>query len=372
MNGQIARKIDRWHQNAMDLCDRALAVRRKRQHDRALQLFRDALSLERKAAEVVASEYTFEPTRSVLHRSAAALALECGEPREAERLIATALIGDPPDEIADELRDLLEQVNFDRHLKLRGLALSPDQLQMSIEGKATGYGIAQSDEFVDRVQTTERLIIRTVERRLKRPFRETGRALKEITRGVELYLSVPRAASFAVTFRIGLPEKQTALPGMEDIVSEPQRIIDDVLEGLESFKEKDEKRLKKIIPDETYRRNFVGLAERLAPDGVQVKVVGLTVLRDGTERRVALVRRQPERATDRPSEKTTRATLIGKLLWASATSPRKRIKIIDQEGVSHSLIVPAGMMADVVKPLWEDMVKVRGTRKGGVVYLEAH
>jgi hypothetical protein len=34
--------------------------------------------------------------------------------REAERLIAVALSGDPPDEIAEELRDLLEQVYFDR------------------------------------------------------------------------------------------------------------------------------------------------------------------------------------------------------------------------------------------------------------------
>ena len=31
---------------------------------------------------------------------------------EAERLIAAALSGDPPDEIAEELRDLLEQVYF--------------------------------------------------------------------------------------------------------------------------------------------------------------------------------------------------------------------------------------------------------------------
>ena len=50
--------------------------------------------------------------RSVLHRSAASLALECGALREAERLIAAALSGDPPDEIAEELRDLLEQVYF--------------------------------------------------------------------------------------------------------------------------------------------------------------------------------------------------------------------------------------------------------------------
>jgi hypothetical protein len=55
----------------------------------------------------VADQFNLEPTRSVLHRSAAALALECSELREAERLIGRALAGNPPEEIANELRDLL-------------------------------------------------------------------------------------------------------------------------------------------------------------------------------------------------------------------------------------------------------------------------
>ena len=45
-----------------------------------------------------------------LPASAASLALECGDYREAERLIAVALSGEPPDEIAEELRDLLDEV----------------------------------------------------------------------------------------------------------------------------------------------------------------------------------------------------------------------------------------------------------------------
>ena len=53
---------------------------------------------------------------------------------------------------------------------LRGLELAPDELQISIEGKATGFGMAQSDEFVDRVQTSEKLILRTIERKMGRPF----------------------------------------------------------------------------------------------------------------------------------------------------------------------------------------------------------
>ena len=55
-----------------------------------------------------------EPTQPVPFRSAATLALDCGELCEAERLLAAALSGDPPAEIADELRDVLVlQPHFD-------------------------------------------------------------------------------------------------------------------------------------------------------------------------------------------------------------------------------------------------------------------
>jgi hypothetical protein len=99
-----------YHDQAMESADRALAARRQGDSDQAVTWFRVALDYEQRAAELVAPDLTAEPTRSVLHRSAAALAMECGELREAERLIAIALTGDPPDEIADELRDLWQQV----------------------------------------------------------------------------------------------------------------------------------------------------------------------------------------------------------------------------------------------------------------------
>jgi hypothetical protein len=58
-------------------------------------------------ADLVANQLDLELTHAALHRSAAVLALECSELREAECLIGRALAGNPPDGIADELRDLL-------------------------------------------------------------------------------------------------------------------------------------------------------------------------------------------------------------------------------------------------------------------------
>jgi tetratricopeptide (TPR) repeat protein len=100
------------HREAMRLVDEADSARLSGNVQVARERLRQAFDNERQAADLVAGDLSQEPTRAVLHRSAASLALQCGALREAERLIAAALYGDPPDEIAEELRDLLEQVYF--------------------------------------------------------------------------------------------------------------------------------------------------------------------------------------------------------------------------------------------------------------------
>jgi phage shock protein A len=100
---------EEYHQQAMDIAERAFAGKSHRSGE-VEPLFHEAFELERRAALLISDDLDFEPSRSVLHRSAAALALQCGEIRAAEQLIRTALAGNSPEEIADELRDLLAEV----------------------------------------------------------------------------------------------------------------------------------------------------------------------------------------------------------------------------------------------------------------------
>jgi len=58
------------------------------------------------------NEEDIEPTRSILHRSAATLAVQCGEYEAAQRLIYRALAGNPPSDIEAELKDLLGKVEL--------------------------------------------------------------------------------------------------------------------------------------------------------------------------------------------------------------------------------------------------------------------
>ena len=362
--------ITELHRKAMEFADQAAAERRRGSHDRALALTCQAFELERDAAREIENQLEFEPTRSVLHRSAASLALECHEVREAERLIGRALSGNPPDEIAEELRDLLEDVYFKRHLSLRGVVLQPDELQLSLEGNAVGFGIAPTSHFLTRVRDVETLIFRTAERRLGREFREAGRRSKELADNLELYLSVPRAASFAVSLRIG--SAQLELPGM----SFPREVIADLFDCFELLDAGDLQELEQRIPEETYFRNFVGLAEKIAPDGERVRRVGFTTTTDQGERQVALsLRREQIRGgaiSPKPSESKPIAEVRGILLEADATSRREgRIQVVDQGGRTHRLNVPRGMMSDIVKPMFEERVIVTARPKGRGYLLES-
>jgi hypothetical protein len=185
------------HREAMEQTDLALATRQQGDQVNALLYFRKAYSLEAQAAAALINRLDAEPTRSVLFRSAATLALDCKLLGEAEKLVCTALIGNPPEQLADELRDLLEQIHFERHLALRGIELQPDEIQMSIAGKEVGYGIASTEAFLQRVENTENLLYRTAERKQKRPYRDRGRRDKSLTESLQLYITVPRGLTLA-------------------------------------------------------------------------------------------------------------------------------------------------------------------------------
>ncbi len=122
-------QIQEFHQQAMDLAEMAQVAKLRGDFASASQLSRQAFEKEQSAAELIASDIEAEPTRSVLHRSAATLAIECDEIQAAERLIAIALSGNPPQEIAEELKDLFVQINIHKYFARRGVAFDEAKFQ---------------------------------------------------------------------------------------------------------------------------------------------------------------------------------------------------------------------------------------------------
>ena len=209
------------HHKAMEWAEEGQFRLDRGDRSSARKAFRKAMELEREAACAAGDT---EPDRSVLFRSAGSLALNCDELRTAEQLLATGLAGEPPEEIAEEIRDLLEQVHFRRHLDLHGLTLEGNEVQMS-----------------------------------------PGR-------------------------RVALTKSRSDLGG---IVSR------------------------------------VGPAE---PPKLKVHVTGI-------------------------------------LRYADAIGRQGTIKLEDEDGSAHVISVPEGMMADIVRPLWGDVVRVTGVRRRGRIEL---
>ena len=107
MNQKLMQTIEADHLRAMEWVDKAQEAKRRGDGDAVSRNFTEAFRLEKQAAEAMLPYLDVEPTRSILLRSAAALALECQRSEEAERLACLGLSGKPPVEIRAELRDVL-------------------------------------------------------------------------------------------------------------------------------------------------------------------------------------------------------------------------------------------------------------------------
>lgn len=117
------RRADELHDAAMIKAQEAMLARVKGDDAGCERRNRDAFDLERQAAMLLKDAFEYEPTRSVYFRSAATLAFNLRNYREAERLVAFGLSGNPPDEIAMELREIsgnmYQELRFSKRTPLR-------------------------------------------------------------------------------------------------------------------------------------------------------------------------------------------------------------------------------------------------------------
>lgn len=351
-----------YHKMAMEFADLGLRYRARRNGELALAYFKQALDFE--LAAIAQLDQAGGLAGSVLYRSAATLALDCRDFRKAEQITAQALAGEPHPDIAEELRDLWEQIYFHRHLDLNGVALQDDELQMSLSGPEVSRGLAPHNAIYGRVDSIEKLIHRTAERKLGRQFRTGRQAIKEIRDNYRMMVSVPREGSFAVTLKFG-SIVQPIPPGVPDAAS----VMDEFMQLIELINRSRDDAVQDLIAAPAYVRNFFGLAKKIAPDGENIRQVAFTAIRNGSEHSVALTRPAdeitPPPPFTQPDAHREPVELRGILRYADATPDSGgQIKVIDSENKTHVLEVPAGMMNDIVRPMWDEPVMILGNRTG--------
>ena len=125
--------INELHNKAMVLADEAFYAKKQNDLEIAQSKYLKAYEYEKAAALLLVNEYSQEPSRSVLFRSAASLLLNLPYPKEAfirkaEQMVAFGLSGNPPKEIAEEITPSLARVNVTIQTKsgLRLLRIFPN------------------------------------------------------------------------------------------------------------------------------------------------------------------------------------------------------------------------------------------------------
>jgi hypothetical protein len=348
------------HSAAMELADTADLEKMQGNKDKSFSLYEQSYALEHKAAIAAHESKAGEPSVSVLLRSAASLAMSCKKFRDAEKLIALALSGEPPLEIADELRNLLENVHFFRHLDVNGSELSDDEVQLVISGSGVGFGYAKSDEVLNRIHTFQNLTIRTMERIAGKSFRKSGLVVPEIKNFINPYLSPPLAASMAFRIKFGNPQLPT-IPKFSSYAP----VIDDIVDNISLINDNEIAVLKTKITDPAYFNNFLALTKELAPDGDSVNLFGITSVKQGQQRKTLLHsnKKQISEAIrticandegNNTAEKGRNLTAIGILKAADAST---NTVVISFDNDKIKLKVPDGL-SDIVKNYWDEKVSV--------------
>jgi hypothetical protein len=360
------------HEQAMDLVESAVLERMHGDTERTEQLYAQALELELAAIqELEQRNDRTEPTWSVLHRSAGWMAFNSNQLRRSEQIAAKALAGDPHPEIAEELRDLLEQVNSHRHLTLRGVTLTADEIQISLSGPGVGFGRAKTSDLVRRFSDLTRFIHRIVEHKRSLRFRERG-VRDPVTKQFPTFLSMPRTGSFAITMTIGQPTEQLPLPGMVTT----NAIMDEFMDVMELAELNKMTDLREHVPDPSYLRNFIGLATKLAPDGNQIRQVGFTTISGGNERYLSIETPAEEFPLPPVGEDTQltnlepEAVVIRGVLRYADDIRQHVVQVVDASEKRQTVQVPEGMMNDIVRPYWNSNVTITGVRIGGDVTLQ--
>ena len=358
-----------YHNIAMEFADLGLRNRARGNGERALAYFEQALDFE--LAAIAELDRADGLAGAVLHRSAGTLALDCRQFRLAEQLAGKALAGEPPADIAAELRDLWEQSNFHRHLAQEEMDISQEEIGMSLVGRAVANGVVPLPDLLPRVANIQKLIYRIAQRMLNHPYR--ARVPEGIRSRYPTFATAPRSGSFAISLRLGHPAPQSRLTGFFG----PSDVIGEFIDLMAIANSGDPEAIEDRIPELPYQQNFLGLSKGIAPDGRDIRQIRFSANTNGSTRDVTFTR---PASTISPVVRTSLDTgaefveVSGTLRYADASSNsgHNRIKLIEDNGQLHNVRVPAGLMTDIVRPMWNSQVTVVGARSGKQQIITLH
>jgi len=339
---------------AMELADEADLAKLFGESDRFRHLTEQAFEKEKAAADLMVDKVEIEPTRSVLHRSAATLAWRCGKFKEAKRLVYRALAGNPPAELEVELFDLLDAVK----LSEAAFKLGRCELEVTLNGEAIGHGFAAADAIAPVIPSLQKML-KVMLRRRNRSQATDPDSVKDVA-GQPLYIEF-KPGSLVISARFGQPSDQM-LPGFEDF----DEIISPLLQHLEMLEQGQDAALLDSLSEPHDFRDFVTAAKSLAPDSQNISKVHWQASTVGELKTVRFTRHRndlpsPDAVTAEQvyRESETTVTARGILRIANAHG-KHECKLIDDSDDVWTVDTSAELITEIVQTHFNQRVEVKG------------
>jgi len=202
---------DKQHTTAMKLALQALQARSDCHLKESKGLFEQAFAHERAAAMAYAAKKRYEPTRGILFRSAAELAISAELYTESQECAFYGLQGNPIPRVREELLQALASARHSLVLQEMGQALSAESVLLAMRGRSAGIGMVPQRELISRTGAIYSLAIVAGRQEIGQSELQRGRPPQLISKALEPFLTVPRIASFAIEIKLGGPALQSDL-----------------------------------------------------------------------------------------------------------------------------------------------------------------
>lgn len=359
-------ELNRLHDRAMDLASRAKAASNDSKPDTILAdaLWNAAFDHERRVADRLLTHFELEPSRGIIYRSAAALALRCDELVLAERYAAQGLAGNVDDQIAEQLREVFDEVRFRRHTTGLIRQLRDETMHVSMTGRRVTPDFIDAAILTSHIENLHRIIVRVQELLLGYQFRRSGR----ISKGIQDTMQVryEPASNRVFGYDLDVFVQQPRLKFVEEdegtVIGVTRRIFDLAQAGNRSAL------LSLCQENRSYYRYFTNAARDVMPDGKRLAFVGL----QSSEYREAVTLRPADRRTvlqrmglKEAGEK--QVTIEGRLKGTQGSTHSDELIVTvytgDDEKIPQRCVVPEGLSGERIGQLWDSRVRVRGFRK---------
>lgn len=251
-----------FHAESEQLAINAQLKLRAQNLSEALSLYQQAAEVEQKALDCLDISKT--RTRGITAISAVALWFKAKEYIRAEQLAHKMLADENiPAFAREELRNLVQAIWTESAKQKAGVTFVPGQVLVSVKGGEVVTGGAPLDLVVQKVQTIQSMFYRTIEYLNGTSHRRSGPPSKELQEACRPWLFQSAPGSYQFSVAIQKPKQSDFFK--EDI--EPEQIAEHFLKIVQASSSEDDRDLKTLVPDETYRTTFLKLARNLAPTG---------------------------------------------------------------------------------------------------------